>query len=380
MYEKKHSVPKVGMAAATVAKRGSKEAHTANMSEPVSFHLAFLVGNNYVLPDGKNSVDVLRMPFLSSVRNEECPETALNSRSKFISYFDGNLFSSKTSNLTGTKMEFWAKKYTSTQSASDDVEKAWQDRLLIVTDKRIFIITMKKTVDHKELTGQSSRSASDDQTKRALSRISSQVDLEIVDSIPVEEITSIRLETKPGVWDADSDSEPSSCLRSAASLLPRVRARDSGDPVPPPSPSNSLFAAEQQASDRSLRRGEQQPSERGLRRAFTFRQPSTGAISLPASRGQPVPVTLDGHCEPILRIATKPGGFNRGQPYYFLLRQQDHHCLEATAAAAAGDGVAARRPLRDRADAEALAARLDALAARRRGEHARETRFLRLQV
>ncbi len=72
----------------------------------------------------------------------------------------------------------------------------------------------------------------------------------------------------------------------------------------------------------------------------------------------------------MLRILTKPSKFNRGEPYYFLLRKQDYPCLDASEKTA---------PLRTRDDANALASRLAALAARRHTEHARENRFHRLQ-
>ena len=74
-------------------------------------------------------------------------------------------------------------------------------------------------------------------------------------------------------------------------------------------------------------------------------------------------------CEQILSISTAPAGFNHGQTYHFLLRKQDYSCTDGD------DDI----PLRSSADAEALTARLAALAARRRAESARETRFLRLQ-
>jgi hypothetical protein len=341
-------------AAAAVSRRtrvSSKESvHPVNLSEPVSFHLAFLLGNQFVLPEGKNSVDVLRMPFNGPVPDDELPESTLNSR-KFSTYFDSNLFLNKPSNLTGTKMEFWTKKYNSTHSTSDDTEKVWQDRLLIVTDKRIFVITLKTKNDDKQATGWSAGSSFAEQASTHIEQANRglcKADLEIVDSIPVEEITYIRLESKHGGWDDDEELAPrvshlSSCLRGVSALLGQASAQDCPDPSPG-SPSSSANCLSQ------------------------------------ASYRHPAPVALDGQREPILRITTKPGGFNNGRTYYFLLRQQDHHCLEAPATAAGDGGGAARRPLRDRADAEALAARLGALAARRRGEHSRETRFLRLQV
>jgi hypothetical protein len=196
------------------------------------------------------------------------------------------------------------------------------------------------------------------------------VDLEILDPIPVEEITSIRLESTP-VVGADTDSAArasliSRCFGSATALFTRARAR-TDDPISAPPCATGSFVS---------RMPEQpQRSDRGLFRSYAIRPSSS---SMASGARLPKPATIDGYCEPILKISTKPGGFNRGQAYHFLLLHQDHPWLDA---GPGGDGgAAARRPLRGGADAEALAARLDALAARRRGEHARETRFLRLQA
>jgi hypothetical protein len=78
----------------------------------------------------------------------------------------------------------------------------------------------------------------------------------------------------------------------------------------------------------------------------------------------------DNFCEQILSIETAPSGFNRSQTYHFILRKQDYPCVDAD------DYL----PMQNRADASALATRLAALAARRRAESARETRFLRMQM
>jgi hypothetical protein len=294
------------MAAASVAakrsKTGKEPAHSANTDEPVSFHLAFLLGNNYSLPDGKNSVDVLRMPFHSAVSNEGSAEAAPTSR-KITSLFDTNFFTNKSSNLTETKTEFWTKKYSRGQFTNDE-DKAWQDRLVIVTEKRFFIVT-------KKLFGNGSVLADFTQPSTDVThRLSRHVDLEILDSIPVEEIDSIRLERTTVVSEnADSaDRKPliSTCFGSAAALLTRAGARD--DPVNVRSFATGSFVSrtpeQQQGSDRTG----------SLFRQKAIRSSSSGLVS------EPKPSTIDGYCEPILKIATKPGGFNRGQSYHFLLR------------------------------------------------------------
>ena len=145
-------------------------------------YLAFLLGNDYTLPENKSSVDVLRMPFFSAMSNEGLTETAPTSRT-FMSFLGANFFKNKMSNLTGTKTEFWTKKFSRGQfSASED--KAWQGRLVIVTERRIFIVTQKKLGDGS-VTAASQPTGLVHHSARS-------VDLEILDSIPVEEITSIR--------------------------------------------------------------------------------------------------------------------------------------------------------------------------------------------
>jgi hypothetical protein len=257
----------------------------------MSFHLAFILGSNFVLPDGSDSVDMLRTPFASVAEEAK----------------------SSKENLTETKMEFWVKKFNKLSQSENESDKAWQDRLLVVTEKRIFILTEKAIIKSKIKKRQSftpSLNASPVRTKSISPTIPASVCLEIVDSIPMEEIISVSLDmdSNPGVWDNPTDTE---------------RRTSQSDFV---------------ATERSLRQ---------LR-----------------------PKSTDNAREPVLRIMTKPSKFNRGEPYYFLLRQQDCPCLDASESTT---------PLRTREDADALIARLATLAKCRHTEHAREYRFRRLQ-
>jgi hypothetical protein len=61
-------------------------------------YLAFLLGNDYTLPENKSSVDVLRMPFFSAVSNEGLTETAPTSR-MFMSFLGANFFNMGADNL-----------------------------------------------------------------------------------------------------------------------------------------------------------------------------------------------------------------------------------------------------------------------------------------
>ncbi len=304
-----------------------------------------MLGNDFVLPDGKNSVDVLRAPFLASA--DDFHDEASTQTQSGTSFFNINqkLFSRKSSNMTATKLEFWTKKFNSVQMASHDFQKTWQDRLVIVAEKRIFIVTTKVFNKSDDATGDPRRA-----------------DLEIVDSIPMEEILSINLESDTsdgGIWEVETKPKPTSlaeklihCTFSLISSIKRTyRARPDDDE-----------AAEEG------RKAEQEATERSLRQSFHFLQ-SSSSSSMGKGEGGPRAAHED-YCEPVLRIETAPEGFNRGHTYYFLLRKQDHRTVDG------GGGV---MPLRNRTDAEALTGRLSALVARRRGEHARETRFLRLQ-
>jgi hypothetical protein len=302
--------------------------------EPVSFHLALLLGGDFELPDGKTSVDVLRSPFTSNANAEESAGLSQSSKCFGINH---KLFRGKATNPAGTKMQLWTKKFNTSNSKCNEFDKAWQDRLLIVAEKRIFIVTRKLNTacDH-------TFRHSIDSVDRAGGSPGSpgNADLEIVDSIPVEEIASISIEGTPGEWDGDKPKTDASFLvktvRRAASVITSIDRRSKRDNVCPATEEERT--AERLAMERQLLRNS-------------------------------IPSHLDGFCEPILRISTRPEGFNRGQSYYFLLRAQDFPCLDESAPV----------PLRTHADADALAARLTAAVARRRGEHARETRFLRLQ-
>jgi hypothetical protein len=307
-----------------------------------------MLGNDYVLPEGKNSVDVLRMPFSSSVANELSSKSSESFRFFPIK---SQLFTSKSPNLTGTKIEFWSKKFNYSQSSINDFEKVWQDRLIIITEKRLFIVTKKQPNQNDENKGPPSNSQGFDSGN---DQRGPNADLEIVDSIPLEEIVSIRLESEPCYLD---DGEPrdnvsfiSRGLRRTATILSRLdrSRRDESKPT----------AEEDNRTDL-------QSFERNLWRSIPHGIRSGQQNERPAAPG--------GFCEPILRIATQPSGFNCGQSYYFLLRQQDHPCIDGEDASR---GVA---PLRTPDHVAALGSRLEALVARRRGEHARETWFHRLQ-
>ena len=322
-------------AGATGARRQKQSREYVHLSrktgEPVSFHLAYVLGNDFVLPEGKNSVDVLRSPFLSSLSDDSSTPTQQQRGSCFN--INTGIFNRKSSNPVATKLEFWTKKFNSAQSASHDFEKTWQDRLIVVAEKRLFIIT----------------------TKIANKADVASSDLEIVDSIPMEDIHSISLESDEGNWGDESAASPatppSQFLTRTASIITSIKRKYRARP-------DDKETAEQD------RKANQQATERNLRQSFRG-APSSTLGRLPCASHH------NDYCDSILRIETVPEGFNRGHTYYFLVRKQEHPTVDV------GGGLA---PLRTVADAEMLVARLRAVATRCRGEHERETRFLRMQA
>ncbi len=282
-------------------------AKNRNSGEPVSFHLEFVLKKNFVLPEGSDSVSVLRSPFLGNEGKSPSKE-----------------------NITGTKMEFWATKFNSSSS-----DNQWNDRLLIITEKRIFIaiekaVQVPKKGDEKQQAQQSSVNSIDE-----LEKSSCKDNMEIVDSIPMEEILSVTLDVDglPGTWSYDKMD----AIRREYSNFQEVKEN-------------------------------LKEIENNLREFRTESRPPRGLdLKRELLSGSDKPRDFG---EPILRILTKPGRFNHGEPYYFILHEQDCPCVDA-------EGQTT--PLRTRDDAEALTSRLASLAARRRTEHARENRFDSMQ-
>ncbi len=177
--------------------------------------------------------------------------------------------------MTSTKLELWTKKFRSSQLPGD-VESAWQERLLIVAEKRLFIVTKKQNA--------------------VVDQSSTAPEYEIVDSIPMEEIVSIKLRDSDLI---DPDS-PSSLNKS-----------------------HSIFSLDIIDKASSLLKSNRTTSlpVNGSKGA-----PPDTAQRLAASKGWRESVHAaagDDYCQQVLRIATEPGGFNHGQPYFFLLRKQD---------------------------------------------------------
>jgi hypothetical protein len=197
-------------------------------SVQISFHLRQLFGTD-LPPELERipSAKYLRIPFEDAGQHTD-------------GYFSSMLFSTSRDNPAGVTMEVWVDKLKITKEM-ETLE--WQTRLLIITTKRIFIIIQS----NEDL-------------------------LEIVDSIPLQEITSIQI-----LSSGDSPQTP--------------KGRQSLD-----------------SPDRSSARINQMPTVLGDddNNSQIFEDRLDNLLS-PSSYG-------DGQ---VLKVTTSPGGFNGGQPFYF---------------------------------------------------------------
>ncbi len=262
------------------------------------------------------------------------------------------------SNITHTKMEIWIQVFNSKYS-EHETGKRWNERLLIVTEKRMFIA--RKTSGFK----------SSDETLGT--------HLEIVDSIPMKEVESVQLELDAqGTWD-DGGGKPSANSAHAA------------------------FASISKAASRLAERIA--PSDAAGSRAGSVRNLlPTGADLLAGGGGgggdggggggvgkalrERLPGDAGDYSGRLLRIATKAGGFNHGQCYYMMLRRGEFPRLRRGGAEVArdaiggggggGDGGGGGGGAGDAA-AEALAARLGKWALRCAAASRRRTRLARAQ-
>jgi hypothetical protein len=284
---------------ATTIRHRSVKIHKTMVNEPLSFHVTFLLGKDFVLPAGLSSVDVLRIPLIPHISAESTTNTETENARRILrtNSQSPSIITGKAQNLTSTKLELWTKKFRNSQSQGD-VESAWQERLLIVTEKRFFIVTQKQNA--------------------AVDQSSNVPEYEIVDSIPMEEIVSIKL-SDSGLSDPDSPSP----LNKRPSIF-------------------SLSIIEKASSFlQSNRRSQTDYDSEGA--------PSDTALRLAASNGWRESVHAaagNKYCQKVLRIATEPGGFNHGQPYLFLLRKQDRSPLLSTGGETARVPVIAREEVK----------------------------------
>jgi hypothetical protein len=332
------------MAAAISSRRANNSASKARSSElsaadVVTFHLGLQLGQNYRIPEGKNSVWILRSPFQHA--NE-----SLNASNSHSGSVEDNLnavgkscfpcsraiiFDNKHSNEADTRLEFWAMKFNNKVTSDEDEDGAWQYRLIILTAERLYLITVKDS--SKEKLKQPSSPGTSSATK-----ITSQ-DLEIIDSIPLEEIIDIDLNGTDNLWkEVEGERKSRTCALfnvAKKSWRSSMKHFTFGDDDPE-------FEKDQAVEER-------QKIESTLRTI------------------EPVE-----NCGRVLRIITKPNGFNRGAPYYLAPN------LESVAHVR---GSAETGPAKyEEGNAEQLCDTLRRLAERRRTDFERSTRFVRLQA
>jgi hypothetical protein len=231
-------------------------------------------------------------------------------------------------NITGTKFEVWVKKFCNKSLKVED--SSWQDKLLVVTEKRIFILSQKET--KKARYGSTASFTEEPQSE-----------LEIADSIPMEEIMTAQIEEeKDGKWEENcSEFMPSSFWERVHERIDTFYSRWFEHPEE---------NANSQDSDKQQRKDDLEKIQEMLRLGIGEESQNC--------------------CDRILRIITHPTGFNRGIAFYFLVKK---------------DPISAVKSRMDLENAvlesrlTELAKQLSHLAAKRRADHRRETRFRRFQ-
>ncbi len=344
--------------------------------EPLSFHLQLLVGNEFVLPEGKNSVGLLRWPiqrYHDQKAVSDCPENPVKPADKLKSNLsllkNRAIFESNPSNITGTKFEMWTKKFNNKSQNEGNNDKIWQERLLIVTEKRLFIITKKVQEKNRRGSGVSETLVPENNMEKVQDK-----DLEIVDSIPMEEIISVEVGSESTPWSNDPALE-----KSTSSIFPLQL--------------HKLF---HKSANQLLEGDSEDLAAKKIRDATEQIEMKVRSPLLPE-------LEREQYCDGILRIRTKLVGFNRGNPYYFMLKKdatslkggvgrKDAASLERkerflpTAAMMRARPLPGRPGRRDSTtlihehNSGEVAKMLAKLAFKRKVDFSRETRFIRLQA
>jgi hypothetical protein len=340
------------MAAAAVAvvaarKNRKRKSAAGNKKDGISFHLRLHLGEDASLPKGESSVGWIRSP-LHQKRDKITQNTS--------EFPEPTRKSKKEKNLNhniGTRFEVWVKKFNDKWEEQTESAK-WQDRLLIVTERRLFVASMKLAKPIESPAGDAESIQLTDN------------DLEIVDSIPMEEIVSVELEANDDTvqWKKVFEPKPITLRRKlqewfqyvAEVLSLKIRFEIKSE----------IKIAE--ARDRIEKIQEQLRSEE-IRQEL-----------------------IERYCPRLIRIVTDPEGFNRGIPYYFVVKNDSYRSWKGTL-----DWKQARSGFKrtlsnwqQKQHSEAysskkkldvkVAGKLKKLATNRRLEVKRETRFLRFQA
>ena len=276
---------------------------------PVSFHLALLLGNQFTfqtLPENifhgrKNSVAVLRLPFENFKANQY---DSTNTKERMIWVLKG------------------------TEKASE----AWQEKLLLVTERRMFLISKTETAPSDAGEGVALHD-----------EVSSRESYEIAESIPMEEIRSIQFCSESKSWSEENTStaQPKTLAAKFLAVMDSLLQSLVGDITE----DKLVGRPKLSATDRAA-------FERGL--------------------WESMPENAHEYYPRMLRITTVQSGFNLGQDYYFLLKKGDYPYFRTS-------DVMDTRRLEDEKSAAEFERKLARLAAKYREAFYRKTRFTRLQ-
>ena len=222
---------------------------TEQAARVTSFHLKLMLGSDFVLPDGQSSVDVLREPLKEN---------------------------SLARNLTNTCAEMWTKVCSiSHQDHGNEIDffPEWQQKLLLLTEKRIFMIG----VDHSK-SQQNGDAASDT--------------LEIFNSISLEDIDSLSFVGPHGIQNLSCENDG-----ITASFLAQLYE------------TCLRFALSKKSVENN-----------------TVLDSSDKIIHTSASRDD----NAHNYHELVLKMTTRSLRFNRGQNIYFMIKKQDYPCVHKT--------------------------------------------------
>jgi hypothetical protein len=328
-------------AAVTARRNAKKKGKGAGNTTRASFHLQLHLGEDVSLPKGQTSIGLLRSPLLvGSNQSAEAPEETAKSHKRKKSL----------DNLIGTRFEVWAQKFNNKWEQNQAPK--WQERLLIVTERRIFLASKEVAKSNNERSG---------------SNQPSDKDLEIVDSIPMEEIISVELNDGSQKWTPVFVKKPPSLkktmqewFQNAAEFL------------------NLNIKFKQMKNEQLIddARGMVESTEHNL---------SSEEIILQLTNEEK-------YFGSLIRVVTDPEGFNRGYPFYFSVKKNSYVSWKGTVHwRQARDGISRslsllqlKQPSKKagprKAEDRKVARRLKKLATKRRLDFKRETRFLRFQA
>jgi hypothetical protein len=332
----------------TARQNAGRKRKGADLKNRVSFHLQLHLGDEVRLPEGETSVGLLRSQLRSREPGQQESEEPSKSKKEKKSL----------KHEIGTRFEVWIKKFN-TKSQTIGFS-SWQERLLIVTDRRLFVIS--RTEAKLESMTQSAS------PEKSTATVHASKDLEIVDSIPVEEIISVEFNNGQNGWEPVFELKPPTLKKKLQEIILKVAEFLNID--------IKLKAKNEEKREETRQLIE---SVQGLLTQEYLRQ---------------LFIEEDSYWGGLVRIVTDPEGFNRGHPFYFLLKKETYSSLKgALHWKQATKGISRTlsnlnwqnkapqtNAVSKKSEDQKVVRKLQKLAHKRRLEVKRETRFLRLQT